>query len=98
MIEDDELDNMIMAEPSERERVKMHHEFMHKAASHPVRRQLIKKIGVFGATKEEVMESIEIDDNAFKYHTDFMINGDLMNIIEGKYSLTEKGMEILETI
>ncbi len=98
MIEDDDLDNMIVAEPSERERVKMHHEFMHKAASHPVRRQLIKKIGVFGATREEIRETVDIDDTAFKYHTEFMINGDLMNLIEGKYSLTEKGMEILETI
>ncbi len=98
MIEDDELDNIIGAEPSERERVKMHHEFMHKAASHPVRRQLIKKIGVFGATEGEIRETLDLDDAAFKYHTEFMINGDLMNLIEGKYSLTEKGIEILETI
>ncbi|WP_406662104.1 hypothetical protein V7O66_05810 [Methanolobus sp. ZRKC3] len=98
MIDDDDLDNMIMAEPSERERVKMEHEFLHKAASHPVRRQLVKAIGVFGGTKEEVMESMNIDDNAFKYHTEFMINGDLLNIVDGKYSLTEKGLEMLETI
>ena len=71
MIDDDDLDEMIMAQPSERERVKMEHECLHKAASHPVRRQLVKAIGVFGATKEEIMESVDIDDNAFKYHTEF---------------------------
>lgn len=51
MLDDDELDSLIDARPSERERVKAEHELIHKAASHPVRRQLIKEIGAFGSGK-----------------------------------------------
>ncbi|MDW7733487.1 MAG: hypothetical protein SCH66_13800 [Methanolobus sp.] len=98
MLEEDDLDDMIMTKPSERERVKMEHEFMHKAASHPVRRQLIKKIGAFGATKEEIQEETGIDDKVFKYHTEFLINGDLLNLVNGKYFLTDKGLEMLSNV
>ncbi|WP_406657190.1 hypothetical protein V7O62_01180 [Methanolobus sp. ZRKC2] len=98
MIEKDDLDDMIMAEPSERERVKMEHEFLNKAASHPVRRQLVKKIGAFGATKDEIQEDVELDDKSFKYHTEFLMNGDLLNLVNGKYFLTEKGLEMLSII
>jgi hypothetical protein len=34
----------------------------------------------------------------FKYHTEYLINGDLLSILEGKYLLTEKGLEILSNI
>ncbi|TGC09479.1 hypothetical protein [Methanolobus halotolerans] len=98
MLEKDDLDDMIMAAPSERERVKMEHEFMHKAASHPIRRQLVKKIGVFGATKDEVQGETGLDDKIFNYHTEFLINGDLLNIVNGKYFLTGKGLEMLSNI
>jgi len=98
MLEEDELDDIIMTKPSERERVKMEHEFMHKAASHPVRRQLIKKIGAFGSTKDEIQQDTDIDDKLFKYHTEYLMNGDLLNLVNGKYFLTEKGLELLSNI
>jgi predicted transcriptional regulator len=98
MLENDDLDSLLTGQTSERERVKMEHEYMHKAASHPVRRQLVRQIGVFGATKDEIKGSIDIDEKSFKYHTEFLINGDLLNLLEGKYFLTEKGLEMLSNI
>ncbi|WP_292464302.1 hypothetical protein [Methanolobus sp.] len=98
MLENDDLDDLLTGETSERERVKMEHEYMHKAASHPIRRQLVREIGVFGATKEEIMGAVDIDDKVFKYHTEYLINGNLLIILNGKYSLTEKGLEILANI
>ncbi|MBN2111277.1 MAG: hypothetical protein JW705_09380 [Methanosarcinaceae archaeon] len=98
MSEKDDLDDMIIAEPSERERVRMEHEFMHKAASHPVRRQLVKRIGAFGATKDEILVDVEMDDKVFKYHTEFLMNGDLLDLVNGKYFLTDKGLEMLSNI
>lgn len=98
MLENDDLDNLFTEKPSERERVKMEHEYMHKAASHPIRRQIVREIGAFGATKDEVMKAVDIDEKVFRYHTEFLINGDLLSILEGKYFLTEKGLEILANI
>lgn len=98
MLENDDIDSLLTGETSERERVKMEHEYMHKAASHPIRRQLVRQIGVFGATKEEILGAADLDDKVFKYHTEFLINGDLLSILDGKYFLTEKGLEILANI
>jgi DNA-directed RNA polymerase delta subunit len=95
---DDNLDDLLDARPSERERVKVEHEVIHKAASHPVRRQLIREIGAFGATKAELLEKTELDENVFKYHTEFLINGDFLDISEGKYFLSDKGLDLLANI
>ncbi|MEZ5333841.1 MAG: hypothetical protein R2741_00640 [Methanolobus sp.] len=96
--DEDDLDYLLDAKPTERERVKAEHELIHKAASHPVRRQLIREIGAFGATKAELLETTELDENVFKYHTEFLINGEFLNIIEDKYSLSDKGIELLDNI
>ncbi|WP_407282539.1 hypothetical protein V7O61_05105 [Methanolobus sp. WCC1] len=95
---DDDLDSLLDTKPSERERVKAEHELAHKAASHPIRRQLIRAIGVFGATRSEILENTELDEKVFKYHTEFLINGEFLNLIEDKYSLSDKGIELLECI
>ncbi|WP_321428617.1 hypothetical protein [uncultured Methanolobus sp.] len=95
---DDDFDDLPDAQPSERERVKAEHQLANKAASHPVRRQLIKAIGVFGATKDELLENTELDEKVFKYHTEFLINGQFLNITEDKYSLSDKGIELLDCI
>ncbi|WP_094226630.1 hypothetical protein [Methanolobus psychrotolerans] len=98
MLNDDELDDLLTAKPSERERVKTEHELIHKTASHPVRRQLIREIGAFGATKAELLERTELDGKVFKYHTEFLINGEFLNIMEDKYFLSDKGLELLANI
>jgi len=98
MLDDDDLDYLPDAKLSERERVKAEHELAHKAASHPVRRQLIRVIGAFGATKAEIMENTDIDEKVFRYHTEFLINGEFLDLLEEKYFLSDKGIELLECI
>jgi predicted transcriptional regulator len=98
MLENDDLDSLLTGKPSERERVKMEHEYMHKAASHPIRRQIVREIGAFGATKDDILKAVDVDEKVFRYHTEFLINGDFLSILEGKYLLTEKGLEILANI
>lgn len=98
MLDDDDLDNFISVKPSEGERVKTEHELIHKAASHPIRRQLVKEIGSFGGRKEELLERTELNEKVFKYHTDFLINGEFLNIREDKYFLSDKGLDLLANI
>ena len=97
-IEDDELEEMMMAAPSPREAKKMDHELMHKVASHPVRRDIVKSIGVFGKTKEEVMNAVNIDDASFKYQTDVLFSANFLKIEDDQYRLTDKGLDMLANI
>ncbi|MBW6469778.1 MAG: hypothetical protein K0A90_00980 [Methanosarcinaceae archaeon] len=97
-VEDDELEEMMMAAPSARETKKMDHEMLNKAASHPLRRKLVKSIGVFGKTKEDIQDETGIDDASFKYQTEFLINGNLLKIENGQYRLTDKGLDLLAIV
>lgn len=96
--DDDDIDYLPDTKLSERQRVKAEHELINKAASHPVRRQLIREIGAFGSTKAELFEKTGLDENVFKYHTEFLINGGFLNMIGDKYSLSDKGIELLDNI
>ncbi len=95
---DDELDDLPEIEPSEREKVKAEHELAHKAASHPIRRQLIREIGACGATKADILENTGLDEKVFRYHTEFLINGEFLNLVDDKYFLSNKGVDLLGSI
>ena len=97
-LDDDDLDVLFTENNSERERVKKEHEYLNKASSHPVRRQIVGQIGVFGATMDEIVKALNIDVNGFKYHADFLSKGDFIAIREGKYFLTDKGLDMLANI
>ena len=94
-MDDDELEEMMMRGPSTREAVKIEHETIKKAASHPLRRKVIESIGVFGKTGDQIKENVDIDDNGLKYHTDFLINSGFLLLEDGTYKLTEKGINLL---
>ncbi|WP_440952319.1 hypothetical protein [Methanococcoides sp. FTZ1] len=91
----DELDDMIMQRPSEGERVKKEHEMLDKAASHPIRRKMVKTIGAFGKPEEQLKAELEVDDDAFKYHMDFLKNANIVVIKEDIYRLTDAGIDLL---
>ncbi|WP_406658053.1 hypothetical protein V7O62_05750 [Methanolobus sp. ZRKC2] len=93
---DDELEEMIMKSPSARESVKMEHELLRNTASHPLRRKVVRSIGIFGKRFGEIKEDISIDDNSLKYHIDFLRNGEFLLLEDDTtYKLTDKGMDLL---
>ena len=98
MINDDELEEMIIAVPSAREIKKNDHEMMNKAVSHPLRRKLLRSIGVFGKTKGDVQGEMDIDDASFKYQTEFLVNGTFLKVEDGLYKLTDRGLDLLASI
>lgn len=98
MVENDELEEMMMAAPSAREIKKNDHVMLNKAVSHPLRRKLVKSIGVFGKTKDDIQGEIDIDDASFKYQTEFLVNGTFLKVENGLYKLTDKGLDLLANI
>lgn len=94
----DELDDMIMQKPSEGDRVRMEHEMLDKAASHPLRRQIVRSIGVFGKALDAIKAEADADDNTLKYHMDFLKNANIIVLKEDLYRLTDSGVDMLASI
>ncbi len=97
-ITDDELESMLERRPSMREAKVADHELMVKALEHPVRRRMIKSIGVFGKKKGELQKEVGVNDAIFNFQTDFLIKGGYIRIEGDTFRLTDRGLVLLSNI
>lgn len=97
-ISEDELEAMLERRPSMREAKVADHELMVKALDHPVRRKMIKTIGVFGKTKSELQKEMGVNDAIFNFQTDFLIKGNYLKIEGDNFRLTDRGLVLLSNI
>ncbi len=97
-ISDDELEAMLERRPSVREAKVADHELMVKALEHPVRRKMIKAIGIFGKKKSELQKELEVNDAVFNFQTDFLIKGNYIKIENDTVRLTDRGLVLLSNI
>lgn len=97
-ISDDELEAMLERRPSVREAKVADHELMVKALEHPVRRKMIKAIGVFGKKKSDLQKEVGVNDAIFNFQTDFLIKGNYIKIEDDTYRLTDRGLVLLSNI
>jgi len=97
-ISDDELEAMLERRPSVREAKVADHELMVKALEHPVRRKMIKVIGVFGKRRSELQKEVGVDGAVFNFQTDFLIKGNYIKIEEDTFRLTDRGLVLLSNI
>ncbi len=97
-ISDDELEAMLERRPSVREAKVADHELMVKAVEHPVRRRMIKAIGVFGKAKSELQKEVDVNEAVFNFQTDFLIKGNYIKIENDTFRLTDRGLVLLSNI
>ncbi len=97
-ISDDELEAMLERRPTVREAKVADHELMVKALEHPVRRKMIKSIGVFGKKKSELQKEVGVDDAVFNFQTDFLMKGNYLKIEGEIVRLTDRGLVLLSNI
>ncbi|MDO9098339.1 MAG: hypothetical protein Q7U60_09490 [Candidatus Methanoperedens sp.] len=97
-ISDDELEAMLERRPTVREAKVDDHALMVKALEHPVRRKMIKAVGVFGKMKGELQKEAGVDDTLFNFQTDFLIKGNYLKIEGESYRLTDRGLVLLSNI
>ncbi len=97
-ISDDELEAMIERRPSVREAKVADHELMIKTLEHPVRRTIIKAIGVFGKRRIELIKEVGVDEPSLNFQADFLMKGNYITIVEDIYSLTDRGLVLLSNI
>ncbi len=97
-ISDDELEAMLERRPSVREAKVADHELMVKALEHPIRRRMIKTIGVFGKKKGDLQKEAGVNEAVFNFQVDFLIKGNYIKVEDDTFRLTDRGLVLLSNI
>lgn len=97
-ISDDELEAMLERRPSVREAKVADHELMVKALEHPIRRRMVKAIGVFGKKISELQKEVGVGDAVFNFQVDFLIKGNYIKVEDDTFRLTDRGLVLLSNI
>lgn len=97
-ISDDELEAMLDRRPTVREAKVADHELMVKAIEHPIRRKIIKVIGVFGKKSGELKKEVGVNDSVFNFQIDFLLKGEYLKIEDDTFRLTDRGLVLLSNI
>lgn len=95
---DDELEEMLDRKMTPREETVAEHSFRHKAMVNPVRRKIIKTIGVFGITKKELKKQLNLSDSVLKFQLEFLMSGNYITMDGETIKLTEDGIAMLSSI
>jgi hypothetical protein len=96
----DELDAYFdkKCEPTEGEAVKLEHMMMEKISINPARRKLLRVVGIFGKTEEQLKEESGLNDFLFKFHMDFLLKEGFLKFEDGMYSLTHAGIAMHDSV
>jgi|SRR5450759_5125583 hypothetical protein len=97
-ISDDELEAMLERKPTVREAKVDDHTLMVKALEHPVRRKMIKTIGVFGKNRAQLKKEVGVDEMIFNFQIDFLMMGNYLKIEGENIRLTDRGLVLLSNI
>ncbi len=98
MVSDDELEKMLERKPSAREAKVEEHVLMFRTLEHPIRRKLIKAIGVFGKKRNELQKELGLNNAMFNFQIDFLRKGGYLKIEGDTLKLTDKGLALLSNI
>ncbi|VVB54999.1 Uncharacterised protein [uncultured archaeon] len=71
------------------------HRIMFKALENPQRRKIVRSIGAFGKTKNEIMNELKISESQLKFQLDFLIKECYAQVDGDKYRLNSKGLQEL---
>ena len=71
------------------------HRIMFKALENPLRRKIVKSIGAFGKTKNEIMDEVKISESQLKFQMDFLIKECYAQVDGDKFRLNSKGLQEL---
>ncbi len=85
-------------EPTEGEAVKLEHMMMEKVSINPARRKLLRIVGIFGKTENQLKEESGLNDFFFKFHMDFLLKEGFLKLEEGAYRLTDAGIAMHDSV
>ncbi len=92
---DDEIES-VPEEPDACEMKTPHdHRIMFKALENPLRRKIVKSIGAFGKTKQQIMNELNISESQLKFQLDYLIKECYAESEGDVYRLNTKGLQEL---
>jgi len=71
------------------------HRIMFKALENPLRRKIVKSIGAFGKTRQDIIKELGISESQLKFQLDFLIKECYAELKGEKCSLNAKGLQEL---
>ncbi|MCZ7402921.1 MAG: hypothetical protein O8C61_11930 [Candidatus Methanoperedens sp.] len=71
------------------------HRIMFKALENPMRRKIVKSIGVFGKTRKEILKDLGISESQLKFQLDFLVKECYAELDGEKCRLNAKGLQEL---
>lgn len=81
---------------AEKVRDKEHHEKLFKASMSPIRREIVRAIGIHGKTLEELKNELKLSEFQIKFNLDWLVKEGFAREEDGKFKLTEDGIELLD--
>ena len=91
----DELDS-IPQKPDACEMKTPHdHQLMLKTLENPLRRTIVKSIGVFGKTKKEIMKEVGITESQLKFQLDYLVKMCYVEVDGENCRFNAKGLDEL---
>ncbi len=74
------------------------HQLMFKTLENPLRRKIIKSIGVFGKTKIELMRELGLSEPQLKFQLDYLVKMCYAEVEGEDCRLNEKGLDLLANV
>jgi hypothetical protein len=74
------------------------HQVMFKTLENPLRRKVVKSIGVFGKSKKEIMRELGLTDTQLKFQLDYLVKMCYAEVEGEKCRLNSKGIDLLGNI
>ncbi len=71
------------------------HRIMFKALENPLRRKIVKSIGAFGKTKQQIMNELNITESQLKFQLDYLIKECYAQVEGDICRLNTKGLQEL---
>ncbi|MCE8423919.1 MAG: winged helix-turn-helix transcriptional regulator [Candidatus Methanoperedens sp.] len=71
------------------------HSMMFKALENPLRRKIVKSIGAFGKTRNEIIKELGISESQLKFQLDFLVKECYAELEGEKCRLNTKGLQEL---
>ncbi len=71
------------------------HREMFRALENPLRRKIVKSIGAFGKTKEQIMEELGISESRLHFQLDYLIKECYAEVEGNTCMLNTKGLQEL---
>ena len=97
-MKDNEIESMAKEPDACETRTPHDHKLMFRTLENPLRRNIIKSIGTFGKTKNEIMKELGISGSQLKFQLDYLVKMCYIEVEEENCRLNEKGLDLLANI